>query len=522
MTNTPSTFVFESFELDEARCDLRKGGHPVQIDPTPLRLLTYLLENRDRVVSKQEIFEHVWPDTSVGEAALSSAIRHIRHALGEDAASQQMVVTLRRRGFRFVAEVVERPADDATSRRVDPPLPDMPSIVVLPFTNMSGDPEQEYFSDGITEDLTTELARNRLLFVISRNSAFMYKGERVNVEEVGRELGVRYVIEGSVRKADGQVRITAQLIDATTGGHLWSERYDRALSDIFALQSEIAEELLARVGGSGGEILRAEFERVARKPSGSLTAIDSAYRGLYFSNRSTRQDIQEARRLFERAIEIDPGYASAYGWLGGTYTVAFASGWSLDPKLLDRAEELARRALALDPTLPDGHLTLAFVNFFRDRPAEAITSAEAAVELGPNNEFAHGALGLALARSGRFVEGLQSIKRALRLNPRGPTPLLMMVAYVNWGAGRRAKAVELLERVRLANSDHITVRVALAAYYEGEGQHEKAVAAVREILRVRPDLTAEGATQLLPGLEAISDSDEFARYPDDLRSAGLP
>ncbi|MEE8571763.1 MAG: adenylate/guanylate cyclase domain-containing protein, partial [Gemmatimonadota bacterium] len=201
---------------------------------------------------------------------------------------------------------------------VNPALPDEPSIVVLPFANLSGDPEQEYFSDGITEDLTTDLSGNPFLFVISRNSAFTYKGKAVKAEEVGRELGVRYVLEGSVRKAEGRVRITAQLIDATTGFHLWSERYDRDLADIFSLQSEISEKILAAVGV---EITDAELARIRGKPTNDLTAYDLVQRGLAHFNRFTRKDNDEARRLFEQAIELDPGYLQARSMLGATYTV---------------------------------------------------------------------------------------------------------------------------------------------------------------------------------------------------------
>jgi adenylate cyclase len=383
---------------------------------------------------------------------------------------------------------------------------------------MSGDPEQEYFSDGISEDLTTELARSHYLFVISRNSAFMYKGEHVSVEKVGRELGVRYVLEGSVRKADGRVRITAQLIDATTGGHLWSERYDRELSDIFALQSEITGEILAKVGS---EIGMAESRRVARKPSGSLTAVDAFWKGRYLAHRNTRKSTQEARRLFERAITLDPGYVAAWAVLANTYSAEFVNGWSSDPKLLDRAEELGRRAVALDLSHPGGHLTLAYVNLFRGRLPEAIAAAERSIELAPNFEWPHAIRGMALAEDGRFVEATRSIKQALRINPRSPTGLLMFVAYVNFGAGRRREAVELLEQVRAANPDDIVSRVGLAVVYEQEGRHEDASAAVREILLVTPDLTVERAMKLIPRWESILSAQEFAQVPDNLGKAGL-
>jgi len=399
---------------------------------------------------------------------------------------------------------------------VDPPLPDKPSFVVLPFENVSGDPEQEYFSDGITEDLTNELARNPWLFVISRNSAFTYKGRRVKVEDVGRELGVRYVLEGSVRKAGDRVRITAQLIDATSGGHLWSQRYDRELSDVFAVQSEIAEEIL---GAAGGQMAAAEAQRLARVRPQNLTAAEASWKGVGHMLQFTREDNEAARRLFERAIEVDPGYAPSHGTLGMTYIVEFSNGWSRDPELLDRAEELGRRSIQMDPSWPVGHLTLGFVSFFQGNLVEAVAGADRAIERAPSVAWPHMLRGLALSQQGRVLEATASMRRALRLSPRAPTPLLVSVAFVNLAAGRRDDAVELLEQVRSANRDNLASRVVLAAHYEREGRHDEAAAAVREIQGVRPDLTAEEALEIVPGLEQIASSQETR---GDLRKAGLP
>ena len=401
---------------------------------------------------------------------------------------------------------------------IDPSLPDKPSLAILPFVNMSGDPEQEYFSDGLTEDLTTDLARVPEIFVISRNSAFTYKAKPVKVEDVGRELGVRYVVEGSVRRAGDRVRITAQLIDATTGGHLWSARYDRDLSEVFALQSEIAEEIL---GAVHVEIGAAESRRLARKPTLSLTAIEAWWKAVYHLNRVTREDNQRARQLFERAIELEPGFAGAYGMLGNTYSSEVVAGWSSDARLLDRAEELARRAIALDDSAPDGHMTLAWVHLHRGDSIEAIAAADRVIELAPSWEFAHAVRGLALAQEGRLFEGTRSVRQALRLNPRAPT-MLVSVAGMNYLAGRKEKAVEQLERVRTASPDNINARVILAAHYEREGQHGRASIAVDEILRVVPDYSVERAGVFLRPYENALGSQEFAAYQDALREAGLP
>jgi adenylate cyclase len=396
---------------------------------------------------------------------------------------------------------------------VNPPLPDKPSIAVLPFDNLSGDPEQEYFSDGITEDLTTDLSLNPFLFVIARNSAFTYKGRPVNVEDVGRELGVRYVIEGSVRKVEDRVRITAQLIDATTGFHVWSERYDRELAEIFALQSEISETIL---GAVGVEITEAELERIRRKATDDLTAYDLYQQGLFHWNRLTREDNAQTRRLLERAIELDPGFAEPYALLGATYNSEYSLGWNIDPKLLDRTEELAQRALELDPFLFIGHVTLGWGYLLRDRTVEGVRAAERAVELAPGAYWSYAILAVARAREGSFLAALRALNRALRLNPRWPSMMWAAAGEVNARAGRVEEAMALFERVRAANPDWIPVRAALVDYYERDGRHEEARALVGEILRSNPDLTAETAVRFMQ----VSPQDS-ARFKENLRKAGL-
>ncbi len=400
---------------------------------------------------------------------------------------------------------------------VNPPLPERPSIAVLPFANLSNDPEQEYFSDGLTEDLTTDLARNPGLFVIARNSAFSYKGKNVRVEDVGRELGVRYVLEGSVRKDSERVRITAQLIDATSGFHVWSERYDRELADIFNLQSEISERILAALRV---EISEAEARRIRGKPTGNLTAYDLVQQALSHWNRYTRKDLLEARRLMEQAVELDPEYARAWSGLGATYTVESGFGWNLDPTVMDRAEELLDRALALDPTIPGPHIVLAAVNLFRIRPAAAAVAAEKAIELAPSWPRAHYFLGVAMAQQGRFIDATRAINRAQRLDPKSPPGLLVIIPYVNLAAGRTDVAVEMFEQVRTSNTDMIIARIPLAALYESDGRHAEAQALAREILDVNPEITAEAAAGQF--VTSLLGDDRAAEWRVALQRAGLP
>ena len=401
---------------------------------------------------------------------------------------------------------------------VNPPLPDKPSLVVLPFVNMSGDPEQEYFSDGITEDLITDLSRSPRLFVIARNSAFTYKGRAVNVEDVGRELGVRYVVEGSVRRDSDRIRVTAQLIDAASGFHIWSERYDRALADIFAVQSELAEQIM---GAVGTEIQAAEIERIRRRPTESLTAHDLMMRAVHHYMKFTRKDHARARPLLERAIELDPEYAAAHAILSGIDFTAYGNFWSLDPTLLDRALERAERALAIDASSPHALLHKAIVLLTMGRAAESRALAERAVELDPNWDVPHTILAYARALTGDPLGALRSMNRALRRNPKLPAGDLQAIADINLLVGRTEIARGLYERIRASNPDLIFARLTLADLYESQGRHDEAQTLVREILRINPELTAD----LVVGSRLVAgflDPDQKAELRDRLHRAGLP
>jgi TolB-like protein/class 3 adenylate cyclase/Tfp pilus assembly protein PilF len=399
----------------------------------------------------------------------------------------------------------------------NPALPDLPSVVVLPFANMSGDPEQAYFADGITEDLTTALSGASGLFVISRNSAFTYKGRAVRVEDVGRELGVRYVLEGSVRKAGDQVRITAQLIDATTGFHVWSDKFDRRLEDIFTLQSEISEQILGAVGAS---ISEAELERIRRKPTESLTAYDAFARAQSHFFRFRREDHREARRLLERAVELDPGYAAAVSMLGSTYSSTYGLLWSLDPALLDRGESYMRRAIELDPSLALPYMGLAAVSLARQRPERALPSLERARVLAPSDYGSYVFSAIALTRLGRQTEALEHLRKGFRLNPRiaGVSQASLLMAGIYANSGRTEEAVALWQQVREANPDIIMARLNLADYRVEAGDLGEARTLVEEALRVQPALKADDV--LARGVVArLADAESFRA---NLRKAGLP
>ncbi len=302
--------------LDTERRELRRGAEPIAVEPQMFDLLVYLLRNRDRVVSKEDLIVSVWGGRIVSDSTLTSRINAARRAIGDSGDQQKLIRTFVRKGLRFVADVhaqadisVSEPA--AAAERSDDqarsalPLPDRPAIAVLPFTNMSGDPEQEYFSDGISEDIITALSKLRWFFVIARNSSLTFKGKAVHLKQVARELGVRYVVEGGVRKGGDRVRITVQLNDAATGSHIWAERYDRNLADVFAVQDEITEAIVAAIEP---QLYAAENFRAQRKPPDSMDAWDLVMRALSHYWRVTRQDNVVAQALLEKAIAIDPNY----------------------------------------------------------------------------------------------------------------------------------------------------------------------------------------------------------------------
>ena len=286
-----------------------------------------------------------------------------------------------------------------------------------PFVNMSEDPKQEYFSDGLTEDLTSDLSKISSLFVIARNSAFTYKGKAVKVQDVSKELGVRYVLEGSVRKADNQVRITAQLIDATTGGHLWSERYDRPLQDIFALQDEVVQKIVTTLKL---QLTVQEQGILVRKTTDNLEAYDYYLRGREHFNRFTQEANAQARQMFEKALELDPQYAEAYAFLGWTYFREWSLQWSQDSQALEQAFALAQRAVALDDSLAQAHVTLGTVYLWKKQYDQAIAEAERAIALDANFAEAYTWLGETLKFAGRPEEAIGLIEKAMRLNPHYP------------------------------------------------------------------------------------------------------
>ncbi|MBI3757457.1 MAG: adenylate/guanylate cyclase domain-containing protein [Deltaproteobacteria bacterium] len=377
----------------------------------------------------------------------------------------------------------------------------------------------EYFSDGITEDITADLSKISSLFVIARNSAFFYKGKAVKMQDLSKELGVRYVLEGSVRKAGEQVRITAQLVDGTTGGHLWTERYDRPLADIFTLQDEIRQKIVLALKV---KLTPEEQERFKRAPTNSLEAYDSYLRGWEAWTRAYYETKKEAniqaRQMMERALALDPTYAAAYAGLGSTYFLEWFLQWNPDrAQSLDRALEMAQKAVVLDDSLPGAHQTLGSIYTFKRQHDQAVVEAERAIALAPNDANGYETLGWILTYVGRPEEGIELIEKAMRLNPRPPVFYIRSLGWAYRVAGRYEEALVPLKKFLTLNPNNVPVRLNLAACYAELGRIEEARAEVAEALRLNPTFSLEQAKQIYP----FKDPADLERFLASWRKAGL-
>lgn len=409
------------------------------------------------------------------------------------------------------------PSGRSTAVRSNAPLamPEKPSIVVLPFDNMSGDVEQSYFSDGITEDIITDLSKIAGLFVIARNSAFTYKGRAVKVQDVSRELGVRYVLEGGVRKTGNRVRITTQLIDGQTGGHIWAERYDRELTDIFALQDEVTQKIVAALSL---KLPRDEGQRIEGRGTEVVAAYDCLLRGRQQTQLFTKAGNAEARVMFERAVALDPNFATAVAWLAMSHMLDYVNQWSEAPdKSLDTAYELANRAVALDEKNPEAHNVLGIVLHWTKDLDRAIVAYERALALDPNFAHAYASLGLTLYYAREPERGLRFLEQAVRLDPRHPDHFLHFLGLIYFALGRFEEAIAVLERRLIRNPNTDVSRVLLASIYGHLGRHDEARKHWEQALEVNPGYSLEHRRRILP----YRDPADFERIVDGLRKAGL-
>jgi TolB-like protein len=515
-------YIFEDFVLNTDRRELRRRTALVAVEPQVFDLLVHLIRHRDRVVSKDELLASIWHGRIVSESALFNRINAARSAIGDTGEEQRLIKTLPRKGLRFVGDVREDDvvAEVGTYTRPSPSpsllLPDRPSIAVLPFTNLSGDPDQDYFADGLTEDLITGLAHIRWLFVIARNSTFVYKSRPVSVSQVSRELGVRYVLEGSVRRGGNRLRISAQLIDAATGAHHWAERYDREIGDIFAVQDEITRSV---AGAIEPHLLAAEGLRTLSRSADDLGAWELVARALTHFWRLTREDCAAAVEPLRRAVETYPDYAPARGLLAFCQVFSTHMGWIDRGQGLLPGRQHAIRAIALDDRHPWGHIALAYGAMMERRTEEAIAAFRRAVSLNPNSAAAHSHLSRGYAFAGRDQEAIEHGEEAIRLSPLDPEMALFLgaIAVAHFAAGRYGEAIDRsLEAQRLRPGFQGSRRL-LCASLAHAGRVDEARSLLPTIRSEQPQLSLAWIRANVP----YQTPDLMERFLDGFRRAGL-
>ena len=522
-------FVFTDHVLDTGRRELRRGAEPVAVEPQVLDLLIYLVQNGDHVVSKDELIATVWGGRIVSDTTLTSRIYAARKAIGDSGQNQKLIRTIARKGLRFVGDVrtqsggepakaIEPPPEVAEpfSRQVPPPLPDRPAIAVLAFDNMSKDPAQDYFSDGISEDIITALSKLRWFFVIARNSSLLYKGKAVPVKQVGEELGVRYVLEGSVRRSGGRVRITAQLNDVASGSHVWAERYDRDVADVFALQDEITEAIVSAIEP---QLYAAENIRIRSKPPCNLDAWDLVMRALSYYWRVTRQDHAIAQDLLEKAIALEPNYGQALGVLGASYTFGAHMGWVELEAIGPIAERTALAAVRADTEDAWAHFALGGFYLITRRFDDSLAEFELALRLNPNFSQAQNYYAAALGFCGRWEEGVEAARRAIRLSPRDPfLALYYGSACLAQFIGRNYEEAMRLARTAIRlRSDFAGAHRVLTAAAGMAASPEVAAAALQELRRAQPNVSRAWIASHVP-IKHDADRDH---YLEGFRRAGL-
>jgi TolB-like protein/Tfp pilus assembly protein PilF len=521
-------YLFEDYALDTDQRELQRSSNIVPVAPQVFDILEYLIRNREQVVSRDDLLNAIWNGRIVSDAALTTRLNAARSAIGDSGEQQRLIRTLPRKGFRFVAPVqeVRRPAaplqDGLPTGNADAIQSAAPrlSIVVLPFANIGAGPEQDYFVDGVTESLTTDLSRIAGSFVIARNTAFTFKGRAVDVKQVGRELNVRYVLEGSVQRGGNRFRLNAQLIDAETGNHLWAERFDKPAADLFDMQDEIVSRLANTLNA---ELIEVEARRAERSPLPD--AMDLYFQGKACVNKGlTPASVKQAKDLFARAIALDPQNIEA-AVSAAHLDMALASGHLTDDGIvhLDAAETALVRVLSRAPNYPRAHMYLGAVRMQTRRVAEGIAECNQALALDRNLADAHGFIGFGKYLMGRLEEVEAQIREALRLSPRDTRTFIwfMFVGMARFAAGADLESIAWFRRSLEANRNHPLTHFQLAAVQ----------ALVGDVIEARS--TAQAGLAFDPGftirryrVNARSDDPIYLatreRFYEGMRIAGVP
>jgi TolB-like protein len=520
---TNVVYRFGDYSLDTERLELRCGNRLCELEPQVFSLLEYLVLQRDRVVSKDELIEAVWHRHAVSDSTLNARISSARRAVGDSGKDQAIIRTFPRRGFRFIAPVSSEESVASEEGSARPLFAYMgrsakPVVAVLPFDNLSSGEDDQYFSDGITEDIITALTKNRWLFVIARNTTFAFRDHSTNIRRVADELGADYVVEGSVRKSGNRVRITAQLVDATTGGHIWAQNYDRELADIFAVQDEITQTVVGRIEPEVGAV---ERHRVKGKPSQNLDAWDCYHLGLAQFYRFSQEGNAESQRLFQHSIELDPEFAGPYSWLA--YAIILSMVYfdaDPEPEKLDDALRHARKAVEIDDQDFMTHLIVGRVHLARCEYDLALNEVQIAKELNPCHAHAYCAVGDSLAYEGRLEESIVQFETAIRLSPHDPFrwAFYSYRALAHLFLGQFEAAVEWAQRAVGTPNCQYWSNAHLVCALGHLGRSDETSAAKETLLRRVPNFSCDFARKKL---FYIKRPEQMNLYLEGLRKAGI-
>jgi TolB-like protein/tetratricopeptide (TPR) repeat protein len=512
-------YLFEECRLDTARRELLRGTNLVATEPQVFDLLVHLIRHRDRVVSKDELLASVWHGRAISESALFNRINAARSAIGDTGERQGLIKTLPRKGLRFVGTVREEEYSVVEAGPHNPSLGnvDKPSIAVLPFLNLSDDPEQDYFIDGVVEDIITALSRNRAFFVVARNSSFTYKGKPVDTKKVARELGVRYILEGSARKSGNRVRVTGQLIEAESGHHLWADRFDGDLVDIFDLQDQLVTSV---VGAVAPQLEKAEIDRAKLSMTGDLAAYDFYLRGLASWNRWTGKANAKALQLFNAAIAKDRDFSTPYGLAASCHHFAKANGWAstFDKKEISRLVERAADIGADDAVALcwAGHV---HAYFFGDID-RALLLIDRALDLDANLAVAWQRSGWVRGYAGDPDGAIASLNKAIRLNPLDPRVFLTQsaMAFAHFIAGRDDEAVRWAAMALRVKPNWLPALRVLIVSNAMQGQAEEAKRALNSYFSIDPKVSIAKTCEYYP----LRREADRQRLIAGLRAAGVP
>ena len=506
-------FQFNQITLDPDQYRLIRAGVQIHVEPQAFDLLVYLLKNRNRVVTRDELLENLWKGKIVSDSALGASLKDARKAVGDSGSRQEIIKTVQGRGYRFIATVSESSISDPDELFE---LPDKPSVAVLPFTNMSDDPEQEYFVDGMTDEIITGLSRVPGLFVIANNSTMTYKGRAVDVKDVAREQGVRHVLEGGIRKSGRKIRVTAQLIDGVTGHHLWAERYDRELEDIFSVQDDISHRVVVELQV---KLVTGERSRPWATGTQNVRAWELISHAKSHVEKHIREETMVAKPMVLEALKIDPNYSAAWAMLGWISWEEAAWDWADDPdSSIQIAKDAVQKSLAGESPYPASYSLMGYVHHYLGEFEDAIEMARKAVEIAPGDSGVIALLGNLLVTTGRSVEGIQKMKRAIRLCPFPPSWYLTSLGLGYHLDDNNDAAIPILKRAAKQEPDSLYSWLYLASALPESGALSEAREIAARVKTIEPNLSSsEFVSKWLGALDGSTQK----RIRSNLTRAGI-